>query len=58
MSESLHVEILCCDCTLVIIYCNYLDKGKVLVVTELSPYGDLLKYLRKIATIGLGEQEG
>ena len=32
--------------------------GKVLVVTELSPYGDLLKYLQKVAAIGLGAQEG
>ena len=31
--------------------------GRVLVVTELSPYGDLLKYLKKVAKIGLGVQE-
>ena len=32
--------------------------GKVTVVTELSPYGDLQKYLWKVASTGLGFQPG
>ena len=37
---------------------NNLFVGKVVVVTELSPYGDLLKYLRKIASTGLEFKQG
>ena len=32
--------------------------GKLLIVTELSPYGDLLKYLWKVRQAGLGTELG
>ena len=31
----------------------YNSAGKIMIVTELSPHGDLLRYLWKVASIGL-----
>ena len=33
------------------------SKGKIMIATELSPEGDLLRYLWRIASVGLGDQK-